>query len=128
MVNHGQKTNLTTQLGLTSCLQDRDGSLLSNHEVPGRLTGLVPNLAGDPTQNANVPGSFRLLVGKISVRANIYGHNANCGWLFELRLVFPTLQQNTSILQVLPTWIETLGRKIDSAESEKARSRSFFAF
>ena len=37
-----------------------------------------------------------------------------------LRIVFPTLQQNTSILQVLPTWIETLGRKIDAAECEKA--------
>lgn len=35
------------------------------------------------------------------------------------RLVFPTVQQNVSILTVLPTWIETLGRKIDAAEAEK---------
>lgn len=40
--------------------------------------------------------------------------------LLLFRLVFPTIQQNTSILAVLPSWLETLGRKIDSAESEKA--------
>ena len=35
-------------------------------------------------------------------------------------MVFPTLQQNTCVMSVLPTWIETLGRKIDAAEAEKA--------
>jgi hypothetical protein len=38
-----------------------------------------------------------------------------------LRLVFPTIQQNASVLGVLPAWIETLGRKIDAAETEKAQ-------
>ena len=42
-----------------------------------------------------------------------------------LRIAFPSLQQNASLLQVLPTWIETLGRKIDSAEVEKAESSEY---
>lgn len=42
-------------------------------------------------------------------------------------MTFPALQQNTSIMSVLPTWIETLGRKIDAAESEKAGMRAGFS-
>ena len=37
-----------------------------------------------------------------------------------LRLVFPTLQQNSSPLSVMTTFMETLGRKIDQADREKA--------
>ena len=38
----------------------------------------------------------------------------------ELRLVFPTLQENSSPLSVMTQFLETLGRKIDQADGEKA--------
>lgn len=37
----------------------------------------------------------------------------------SIRLVFPTIQQNASVMAILPTFLDTLGRKIESAEREK---------
>ena len=42
-----------------------------------------------------------------------------CSNIAYVRLVFPTLQQNTSAMAILPTFLDTLGRKIESAEREK---------
>ena len=36
-----------------------------------------------------------------------------------LRLVFPAVQENASSLAVIPTFLDTLGQKIDKAEREK---------
>lgn len=33
----------------------------------------------------------------------------------ELRLVFPTVQENASALTILPQWVEVCGRKIDQS-------------
>jgi len=42
--------------------QDPDGTLLQNHAVPDRLTGLVPNLEGEITDPKHcAPGSFKFL-------------------------------------------------------------------
>ena len=42
------------------------------------------------------------------------------GFGVQLRLVFPTLQENSSPLSVMTLFLETLGRKIDQADAEKA--------
>ena len=42
-----------------------------------------------------------------------------CSAWLKLRLVFPTIQQNMSVMSVLPTFLDTLGRKIENAEREK---------
>lgn len=58
---------------------------------------------------------------------------AACGWKSfrniysikvhpQLRLVFPTLQENSSPLGVITHFLETLGRKIDQADLEKVGS------
>ena len=39
------------------------------------------------------------------------------------KIAFPTVSQNTNPFQVLPSFLMTLGRKIDSAELMKARGR-----
>lgn len=41
----------------------------------------------------------------------------------QLRLLFPTLQENSSPLSVMTLFLETLGRKIDQADAEKAGHR-----
>lgn len=87
------------------CREDPDGSLFQDHAVPEGLEGLVPEIDGSGVVH-NLPGSFKYLSLRICI----------C----HLRIVFPSLQQNVCLMQVLPTWIETLGRKIDSAETEKA--------
>ena len=45
---------------------------------------------------------------------------ARLDFILYLRLVFPTLQQNSSPLSVMTAFMETLGRKIDQADREKA--------
>ena len=40
----------------------------------------------------------------------------------NLRIIFPTLTENTSAVSILPGFIEVLGRKIDSAEDLVAPS------
>lgn len=49
----------------------------------------------------------------------VYRPNRTYQNQWKPRLVFPTLQQNTSVMSVIPQFLETLGRKIESAEREK---------
>ena len=37
----------------------------------------------------------------------------------EPRLIFPAIQENASALSVIPTFLDTLGQKIDKSEREK---------
>eukprot|EP00435_Cladocopium_sp_Y103_P017743 s3978_g4.t1 len=80
-------------------MEDPDATLLEDDPVPEGLKHLVPNVDGGEPEEHAVPhephGSFKL--------------------------VFPTLQQNASVMSVLPTFLDTLSRKIEAAEREKEK-------
>lgn len=120
----------------TSC-QDPDGTLLQDDTVPEGMEKLVPNIdtpADAPTKDSTTCHSFKFLKF-----FGVFGHHRDFFWFFQdfnseplisklnrthqnpwkPRLVFPTLQQNTSVMSVIPQFLETLGRKIESAEREK---------
>lgn len=61
--------------------------------------------------------SRTLLVWNSYIILDLMHHHMK--WLFFLRLVFPTLQKNDSPFAILPTFIQVLGKKIDSATDQK---------
>lgn len=88
----------TTQRG-TMEMEDHDGALLDAGDViPEKMSKLLPEVKDEKGEDEAQPGTGA-----------------------SFRLVFPTLQENSSPLSVMTLFLETLGRKIDQADAEKDR-------
>ncbi|CAL1152887.1 unnamed protein product [Cladocopium goreaui] len=94
-----QQAYETSQRG-TMEMEDPEGALLESGDlIPEQMSRLLPEVGDDKTPE----------------------EEAQPGTGASFRLVFPTLQQNSSPLSVMTAFMETLGRKIDQADREKDR-------
>ena len=112
----------------TLVLQDSEGGLI---DLQGTLDCSAV-AAREPSSEARVQEAAAIAAVGKSKYLGHYGlsdpylvtRNLTKIWFIECvfpRLVFPSLQKNDSPFTILPTFIQVLGKKIDSATNQKDR-------
>ncbi|CAK8998818.1 Uncharacterized protein SCF082_LOCUS5791 [Durusdinium trenchii] len=100
---YAEESGFETRQEATMEMEDPDGSLLDGGDlIPGHLSKLLPEVDD----------------------SKLAGEDAMPGTGASFRLVFPTMQENSSPLSVITTFLETLGRKIDNADLEKEKIKA----